>query len=144
MVELNHVGLTVTDLDASITFYCDVVGMEVVRRYPRADDAWFKTLTENSDAVVEAVMLRLGVFRLQLTRYHDGGSSGATGHAAEGGLHLCVDVDDVDAVHAALSTAGRYHAGPVVHHEPYGSRSFYVYDPDGVPVEFVARGQSRR
>jgi hypothetical protein len=29
----------------------------------------------------------------------------------------------------------------MVHREPYGGRSFYVHDPDGVPVEFVGRDQ---
>jgi len=98
----NHVGLTVADLDASTAFYGDVVGMELERRYPVADDAWFKALTENPEAVVEAVMLHLGTLRLQLVRYHRGGAPGGTGHAALGGLHLCFEVDDVDAVHAAL------------------------------------------
>jgi catechol 2,3-dioxygenase-like lactoylglutathione lyase family enzyme len=135
----NHIGLTVTDLDASTAFYRDVVGMELERRYPIAEDAWFKTLTENPDAVVEAVMLRLGAIRLQLVQYHRGGSPGGTGHAALGGLHLCFEVDDVDATFTALSSDGRYHVGPVVRREPYGGRSFYVHDPDGVPVELEQR-----
>jgi glyoxylase I family protein len=138
MPAINHAGLTVTDLDASTAFYCDVVGMNLVRRYPRADDAWFRTLTENDQAVVEAVLLSLGPFRLQLVQYHDGGSRGTTGHAVIGGLHLCVDIDDVDIAHAELTAAGRHHVGPIVRREPYGGRSFYVHDPDGVPVELCA------
>jgi catechol 2,3-dioxygenase-like lactoylglutathione lyase family enzyme len=133
---VNHVGLTVADLEASTTFYRDVVGMELVRQYPVAGDDWFRTLTENEDAVVQAVMLRLGSFQLQLVQYHAGGGSGATGHHVEGGLHLCVDVDDVDAVRASIEATGRCHVGPTVRRDPYGGRSFYVHDPDGVPVEF--------
>src|SRR3954451_7909789 len=139
MTRVNHVGLTVTDLDASVTFYRDIVGMEVVRRYPVAKDEWFQSLTENPDAVVEAVMMQLDSFRIQLVRYHGGGGPGATGHAVEGGLHLCIDVDDVDATLARISGLGQYHVGPLVERPPYGGRSFYVHDPDGVPVEFVSR-----
>ena len=139
MTKPNHIGLTVTDLDESIAFYCDVVGMEIERRYPVADDDWFRTLTENDDAVVEAVMLRLGSLRLQLVRYHAGGEPGGTGHAALGGLHLCFEVDDVDTAHGSLTASGQYHVGPIVRREPYGGRSFYVHDPDGVPVEFEQR-----
>jgi catechol 2,3-dioxygenase-like lactoylglutathione lyase family enzyme len=139
MTKPNHIGLTVTDLDASIEFYRDVVGMELERRYPVAGDDWFRTLTENDDAIVEAVMLRLGTLRLQLVRYHAGGGPGGTGHAALGGLHLCFEVDDVDASFASLNTDGRYHVGPIVRREPYGGRSFYVHDPDGVPVELEQR-----
>jgi catechol 2,3-dioxygenase-like lactoylglutathione lyase family enzyme len=139
MASVNHVGLTVTDLDASIVFYRDIAGMELVRRYPVADDEWFQTLTENADAVVEAVMMQLGEFRIQLVRYHKGGGPGAHGHAVEGGMHLCIDVDDVDATLARITALGQYHVGPMVERHPYGGRSFYVHDPDGVPVEFVGR-----
>lgn len=139
MTKPNHIGLTVTDLDESIAFYRDVVGMELERRYPIAGDEWFRTLTENDDAIVEAVMLRLGSLRLQLVRYHTGGEPGGTGHAALGGLHLCFEVDDVDIAHANLRASGRYHIGPIVRREPYGGRSFYVHDPDGVPVELEQR-----
>jgi catechol 2,3-dioxygenase-like lactoylglutathione lyase family enzyme len=135
----NHIGLTVTDLDESMAFYRDVAGMELERRYPVASDEWFKTLTENPDAVVEAVMLRRGLLRLQLVRYHAGGETGSTGHAARGGLHLCFEVADVDDAHRQLSAEGRYHVGPIVRREPYGGRSFYVLDPDGVPVELEQR-----
>jgi catechol 2,3-dioxygenase-like lactoylglutathione lyase family enzyme len=133
---VNHIGLTVADLEASTAFYREVVGMEIVRQYPVAGDDWFRTLTENDDAVVEAVMLRLDAFQLQLVQYHAGGDTGATGHQVEGGLHLCIDVDDVDAVRTSIEATGRYHVGPTVRREPYGGRSFYVHDPDGVPVEF--------
>ena len=75
----------------------------------------------------------------ELVRYHRGGAPGGTGHAALGGLHLCFEVDDVEAAHAALATSGRYHIGPIVRREPYGGRSFYVDDPDGVPVEIEQR-----
>jgi catechol 2,3-dioxygenase-like lactoylglutathione lyase family enzyme len=136
---LNHIGLTVSDLDASVAFYCDIAGMEVVKRYPRTGDDWFRTLTENAEAVVEAAMLELGTFRLQLVQYHEGGSPGGTGHAALGGMHICIEIDDVDAMHAALSMAGRYRVGPIVGRGPYGGRSFYVHDPDGVPVELERR-----
>lgn len=135
----NHIGLTVTDLDASLAFYCDVVGMQLERRYPVAADAWFRDLTENPEAVVEAVMVRLGSLRLQLVQYHGGGGPGATGHHVVGGLHLCVEVDDVDATYERVRADGRLHVGPVVRREPYGGRSFYVHDPDGVPVELEQR-----
>jgi catechol 2,3-dioxygenase-like lactoylglutathione lyase family enzyme len=140
MAELNHIGLTVRDLDASTGFYRDVVGMEVVKRYPVAGDAWFRTLTENDAAVVEAVLLQRGPLRLQLVRYHEGGAPGSTGHHAIGGLHLCFDVADAGREHARVTALGRHHVGPLVSmREPYGGRSFYVHDPDGIPVELVQR-----
>lgn len=140
MTVTNHIGLTVSDLERSIGFYREIVGMEVVKRYPRAGDDWFRRLTENADATVEAAMLALGSFRLQLVQYHDGGAPGATGHAALGGVHLCFDVDDAEREHSRITALNRHHVGPLVGmREPYGGRSFYVHDPDGVPVELVQR-----
>lgn len=139
MAHPNHIGLTVRDLAASIAFYCDEVGMDIERRYAPTEDEWFRELTENPEARVEAVMLRLGSLRLQLVQYHRGGAEGATDHHVTGGLHLCFDVPDLDARHAALRVQGRYHVGPIVRRSPYGGRSFYVHDPDGVPVEFEQR-----
>src|SRR5262249_4135362 len=133
---VNHIGLTVSDLDVSTAFYRAVVGMEVVKQYPVAGDDWFRILTENDGAVVQAAMLRLGTLQLQLVQYHAGGGAGGTGHEVLGGLHLCIAVDDVDAARASIEATGRYHVGPTVRRVPYGGRSFYVHDPDGVPVEF--------
>jgi catechol 2,3-dioxygenase-like lactoylglutathione lyase family enzyme len=60
MASLNHVGLTVTDLDASVAFYVDAVGMEVVLPGFRTGGQWFDDLTENSGAVIEAALLSAG------------------------------------------------------------------------------------
>ena len=59
-------------------------------------------------------------------------------HAAPGTPHLCIGVDDVDARYERLAAAG-YRVSPVVEPEGYGFRSFYVKDPDGMPVELLQR-----
>jgi catechol 2,3-dioxygenase-like lactoylglutathione lyase family enzyme len=33
-ITFGHVGLVVSDLDRSIRFYCDVMGMKALERYP--------------------------------------------------------------------------------------------------------------
>ena len=53
---VNHVGLTVSDLDASTAFYVDTVGMQVSSRSRTGGD-WFDTLTSNEGAVIDVVML---------------------------------------------------------------------------------------
>ncbi len=76
-------------------------------------------------------------FTLQLVQYLAGGAAAApTGHAAAGNVHLCVEVDDVDARWAALSD-GRYRVTPIVGIMGTANRSCYVEDPDGVPVELL-------
>ena len=133
---VNHVGLTVSDLDASVAFYTEVLGMTVELPRYRSGGAWFDTLTGNDGAVIDVAMLRSGSLVLQLVQYHAGGDPNAfTGHARVGNVHLSVDVEDVEARHAELAPA--YDPTPVVELPFPGARSFYVRDPDGVPVELI-------
>jgi catechol 2,3-dioxygenase-like lactoylglutathione lyase family enzyme len=137
MPVVNHVGLTVTDLDRSIAFYRDVVGLPVqVERFHVAGE-WFDTLTDNAGAVVEGAMLGDESFCLQLLQYEQGGApESPTGHNRVGNLHLSINVADVAAKRDAV-VASHHDATPIVDLPPPGARSFYVHDPDGVPVEFM-------
>jgi catechol 2,3-dioxygenase-like lactoylglutathione lyase family enzyme len=140
---VNHVGLTVSDLDASVSFYTDVVGLQVERRGIRSGGDWFDTLTGNAGAVIDVAMLRSGQLVLQLVHYAAGGNPDvATGHNRVGNLHLCINVDDVVAKHAEIVASGRHRPTPIVELPVPGLRSFYVSDPDGVPVEFLQQTES--
>lgn len=135
---LNHVGLTVSDLEASQAFYVDVAGMELVLRGYRTGGAWFDTLTENEGAVIDAALLIAGDLTLQLVQYLEAGEPDAvTGHSRVGNLHLSFDVDDAAAKHAQLKGRPELRATDVVDLPIEGYKSFYVRDPDGVPVEFL-------
>ena len=134
---LNHIGLTVSDLDASIAFYRDVVGFALKRDRMVVEGEWFDTLTAAAGAKIEFALVGDDRFTLQLVQYLAGGAAAApTGHAAVGNIHLCVEVDDVDARWAALSEQG-YRLTPIVRIMGTDNRSFYVDDPDGVPVELL-------
>jgi glyoxylase I family protein len=134
---VNHVGLTVADLDASTAFYVDTVGMAVTSRSRTGGD-WFDTLTSNEGAVIDVVMLDSPTLVLQLVQYQHGGSADAhTGHNRVGNVHLCINVDDVERKRAEILAGGRYPATPIVELPAPGMRSFYTADPDGIPVEFL-------
>jgi catechol 2,3-dioxygenase-like lactoylglutathione lyase family enzyme len=135
---LNHMGLTVSDIDRSIVFYRDVVGFEEPTHRRRMQGEWFDTLTHNRGADIDTAYLRLGSFTLQLVQYHAaGGAPLELSHHRVGNPHLCIDVDDVDARHARITASGRHRPTPIVDIMGTGIRSFYVEDPDGVPVELL-------
>ncbi len=137
MASLNHVGVTVSDLERSIAFYRDVVGMQLAGRH-RTQGAWFDTLTHNSGAEIDVAMLRLGDFVLQLVQYlAAGGDRLPLAHHHVGAPHLCVNVVDVDARHRDAEARGGLDPTPIVDILGLGIRSFYVRDPDGVPVELL-------
>lgn len=139
MAGVNHVGIAVHDIEASIAFYRDVVGMVPERPGTvHLEGRWFDTLTRNQGAKIEVAMLRLGGTTLQLVQYHAGGAAAvATGHNRPGNVHFCIEVDDVDACHAEIVASGRHHPTDIVEIMDTGFRSFYVEDPDGIPVELL-------
>ena len=140
---VNHVGLTVSNLDASVAFYRDLVGMEVWLPRSSTGGPWFDTLTGSDRAAIDVVMLRAGGLVLQLVEYRSGGNPAAgTGHSRVGNLHLSINVDDVEAAHLRLSAADGHDPTPIVDLPVPGFRSFYGRDPDGVPVEFVQAGRA--
>jgi catechol 2,3-dioxygenase-like lactoylglutathione lyase family enzyme len=134
---LGHVGFTVSDLDASIAFYRDIVGMRVAARL-ETGGPWFDELTRNHDAAIGVAMLELGEMTLQLVAYRRaGGEPAQVAHHRPGSPHLSIEVDDVDARYAAITATGRHHPTAIVDILGAGIRSFYVKDPDGIPVEFL-------
>ncbi len=135
---LLHVGLTVTDLAASVGFYRDVVGMTVSSEFAGSND-WFDELTNNPGAELKVAHLRLGNYELQLIEYLAGGTSDAAAiaHNRIGSPHMCFLVTDVEAKFAQLTERGDVAITSAVTDIAAGARSFYTEDPDGVPVEFV-------
>src|SRR4051812_21520095 len=95
-----HVGLTVKNLARSISFNCDVVGMEKAT----TEDDWvakksaaFDLLTNNPGAELRGALLKLDGFTLQLLEYAAGGGDTlALRHNNVGTLHLSTFVPDVD------------------------------------------------
>ncbi len=136
--KLLHTGLTVTDLDRSLTFYRDVVGMTQSAAFEGHND-WFDRLTNNVGTDLRVAHLRLGSFELQLIEYRAGGSGdhAELAHNRIGSPHLCFLVDDVEAKFASVRARGDVTITSEVTDLVAGARSFYTTDPDGVPVEFV-------
>ena len=134
---VGHIGLTVADRDASVAFYRDVVGMQVTARL-ESGGPWFDELTRNTNAVIDVAMLVLGDVTLQLVAYQRaGGESVPIAHHRSGSPHLSIEVDDVDARHAEIKASGQHQPTEIVDIADMGIRSFYVEDPDHVPVEFL-------
>ncbi|MGI9596866.1 MAG: VOC family protein [Acidimicrobiales bacterium] len=135
---LLHVGLTVSDLAASVGFYRDVVGMTVSSEFVGRND-WFDELTANPGAELAVTHLRLGGYELQLIEYLAGGREGpaAIAHNRVGSPHMCFLVTDVEAKFAEVAQRGDVTITSDITDIAAGARSFYTEDPDGVPVEFV-------
>ena len=116
MPALYHIGITVESLDESVAFYRDVVGLHEIRESSNLElsGEWFDTLTENQGAALRVAHLDLAGTQLQLVEYTAGGGERLPlAHKQVGNPHLCFDMEDITARHAALVAEVQVHARPV-------------------------------
>lgn len=139
MAELFHVGITVADLDRSVSFYRDVVGMDV-QSLVEVDSDGFRRLTGNPRARLRTALLASGQFQLQLVEYLEGGGSALKpDHHLVGASHLSFWCSDVAALRRQFVAQNQVPVVSEIESVVPGIKSFYVTDPDGIPVEFIER-----
>lgn len=141
MAELFHVGLTVNNLERSVAFYRDVVGMkETEFHMNNVKSKEFDTLTNNPGAELKVAHLILDSFMLQLIEYVAGGGKTLDLHHNNvGSPHLCIYVPNVEAKLKEVQQRGDVVITSGLVQIAANMRSFYTEDPDGVPVEFLQR-----
>jgi glyoxylase I family protein len=134
-----HVGLTVSDIERSLRFYLDVVGLDEAYQTVMETEA-FDRLTNNRGTKIRVAGLTAGAFMLQLVEYVSGGGKTLDlEHRNVGNPHLSFYCDDPPALRKRLEQRGDVNiTSEIVEINP-GQLSFYVADPDGVPVEFIQR-----
>jgi catechol 2,3-dioxygenase-like lactoylglutathione lyase family enzyme len=142
-----HVGFVVGDLDASIRFYRDGLGL-VLRHRQLQHNAYTATLVGYPDALLEVAQFRLGEgdpppsgHILELVSYQRPPSGPAGGERNTLGTgHLAFVVDDILASVARLRELGAEFVNePVAISEGINAGGWTVYlrDPDGVNLELV-------
>jgi lactoylglutathione lyase len=123
-VEYLHTMVRVTDIEESKKFYCDLLGMEEVRRYDNEAGKFtlvFLAPPGQHDRPIE------------LTYNWD------SGEAYEGGRnfgHLAYGVEDIYAMCEKLRSAG-----VTINRPPRDGRMAFVKSPDGISIELLQIGE---
>jgi lactoylglutathione lyase len=136
-----HTGVTVKDMDAALDFYVDGLGLEIAFQGESAIEK-ARVIWNLNPERVKVVFLKVpnSDSFVELFEFE-----GLERHAASarpcdyGAGHMCLFVDDLDALHARMEARGfTSRAGKVVTTEdgPHaGSKVAYLIDPDGYHVE---------
>lgn len=127
-LNLDHVAITVQDMDRAVTFYRDVLGFEVMGELLLNDDTF------------KLVYLQAGAGRIELFAFTEKGRRSETPDRNEdpGFKHVAFAVDDVDAVAERLRAHGvSFTVDPV--DAPGGVRLAFFHDPAGNLLELVSR-----
>ena len=139
-----HGGITVSDIERSMPFYRDGLGLEV--EYDRILDApYLREVLGLTFDQIRAVYLRIpGGGFVELLEYRGIERFPAASRPCDYGAgHLCFYVDGIDSVFERLNGMGYVARSDsvvdITSGPNAGARSVYFADPDGYPVELFQR-----
>lgn len=143
---LHHAGVTVGDMDRSLGFYRDLLGLEVMSDRRMTEPFVFEIAGLDAEAIR---IVNLGVpgsdeVLVELLEYQGVERHPASARPCDpGNGHLCLEVTDLDSMCRRLGDAGvamRSAAAVEIDiPELRGAKALYVSDPDGYFVEFHQR-----
>ena len=115
-MKFHHISLRVKDFEKSLAFYTALAGLKVEKSF--SANGGNVAYLANAEAETEVELIAM-----------------PGGQTFEGkGMFLCFAAADLESVHAAAVAMG---ANPSDIRQPEPTaRYFYVYDPDGVSVQF--------
>lgn len=140
MTSLHHTGLTVRDLERSLGFYRDLLGMRVLFEQEKKG-GYLAAIVGYEDAHVRMAHLAFpgGGHRVEVFQYLEPAPRGEAGEPRDVGIsHVCLAVDDLGALHRRLREAGvEFYSDPVRVDTGAnaGGSGVYLRDPDGITLE---------
>jgi glyoxylase I family protein len=132
LIEFEHIGMTVSDMDRAVAFYCDLLGLRLALRKPagQGEVGFFDT---------GSGMLEVFAPNAPIERARDVPADAA------GLRHITFAVDSVDTMIKTLEAAGIEVAERPrdAHNTEMIQRVAFVRDPDGILVELIERTPGR-
>jgi catechol 2,3-dioxygenase-like lactoylglutathione lyase family enzyme len=144
LVRVHHVGLTVSNLEQAVDFYCSQLSLEETSRYAGASK-YLHHHADLKDNYIRAAALLLPGMEVYVELWEFGTPSGPPAEVAKynvGSAHLCFLVDDIMADYALLGERGVHFVGPpaeVTAGVNKGARAIYFSGPDNVPLELFQK-----
>ncbi len=136
----HHTSFTVADLDKSLTFFRDLLGLEVL--FTReVSDAYFGRIVDLPGCRVKAALLRIpgSAHHLELFEYLTPAGQACRPRPCDpGSSHLSFLVDDLPGLFQRLRGQVNFVSAPVaIEAGPnQGGYGVYARDPNGILIEF--------
>jgi len=143
---IDHVGLTVADLDRAMDFWCGRLGLRLLGRVTEAGPDIASLIGERS-VELDIADLDSGDGRIiELIQYISPPGQPVQARTSDpGSAHIALRVDDIDAALERIqgSQGRQISHRPVLLHDPGGAwdgvTCCYIADPDGNILELVQR-----
>jgi catechol 2,3-dioxygenase-like lactoylglutathione lyase family enzyme len=148
---VHHFSFSVTDLDRTLAFYTEVLGLTLVSRKRNRSEtlgtALFGTKwgANQPQADLELAVVDVGGTRVEFIQYTDPEARPYHGNPSQAGsAHLAFRVSDIDGARRRLEGAGVEFHSPinVFMENPHSEWQWcYFRDPDGIILELVQQRQ---
>ncbi len=140
ITSMNHTGFVVKDLDKSLAFYTEVVGLQLNSR-GESEGGVIGQIVGYDDSHLKLASLRIGAeggHVLELIEYVKPPSADrpTEERAVLGASHLAFNVTDMEGTFQRLLDAGATKLNPPVEVRE-GRMACYLQDPDGNWIELV-------
>jgi catechol 2,3-dioxygenase-like lactoylglutathione lyase family enzyme len=143
---MNHIGVPVSDLARSVRWYEEVLGIAPTGvEIASANPALGAVVEVENPSIRAAFALAGDNVLLELIQYDNPQPKPFEGRNCDVGvMHLCFEVDDIEAAHRDLLERGVHvNADPVVLQDGdgvkagalAGTKILYLRDPDGIQLE---------
>ncbi|HSS17894.1 MAG TPA: VOC family protein [Candidatus Dormibacteraeota bacterium] len=139
----DHTGITVSNLERSLAFWCDVLGFELSHTAHQTCEMACEITGVAGAEITLAVVKAPGGHKIELLEYlapADRKRHADLRPCDIGSVHVALIIDDLDAILSAINVSGWKAAGKpqTLQSGPnVGKRVVYVYDPDGTTIEFM-------
>jgi catechol 2,3-dioxygenase-like lactoylglutathione lyase family enzyme len=148
-IVVHHFGITVTSLEASLRFWIDVLGFELVGRDKLENRDFVREVTGVDGGSIELAMLANGPHVVELLEYKTalGRKTLAFQACDSGATHIALLVKDIEALLCVAATHGWVAFGTpqTVAKGPWvGRRVVYLKGPDNALIELVEPGRDER
>jgi catechol 2,3-dioxygenase-like lactoylglutathione lyase family enzyme len=144
VVSFNHTAFTVSDLDAVIPFFRDLLGFALTSRAPRAARL-IERMTALHGVDIEIAYVNGPGHRIELIQYKAPADREIVVPRLcdSGAAHVALNVTGIQALVAASAGYGFTPVGEIIEIDAgpnRGSRVVYLRGPDGITIEYIQKG----